>query len=99
MRWSPRSEPQEGGLTQLGQTLEVRKVLRFSLRSAALLPACNSSLAAHSVPGNPGEAGAQSLSAYAATKGSLEPLVRHLASALGPRDIRVNAVAPGIVET
>jgi hypothetical protein len=26
-------------------------------------------------------------------------LVKHFASALGPRDIRVNAVAPGVVET
>jgi 3-oxoacyl-[acyl-carrier protein] reductase len=40
-----------------------------------------------------------SLAAYAATKGAIDTLVKHLASALGPRDIRVNAVAPGVVET
>jgi len=39
------------------------------------------------------------LSAYAATKGAIETLVRHFASALGQRGIRVNAVAPGVVET
>jgi 3-oxoacyl-[acyl-carrier protein] reductase len=39
------------------------------------------------------------LSAYAATKGALETLVTHLATALGPRGIRVNAVAPGVVAT
>ncbi|MDR6936658.1 SDR family oxidoreductase [Luteibacter sp. 3190] len=39
------------------------------------------------------------LSAYAATKGASDTLVRHLAAALGPRNIRVNAVAPGVVET
>jgi 3-oxoacyl-[acyl-carrier protein] reductase len=39
------------------------------------------------------------LSAYAATKGAIDTLVRHFASALGPRGIRVNAVAPGVVET
>ena len=50
-----------------------------------------SSLAAHASVGN--------LSAYAATKGAIDTLVKHFASALGPRGIRVNAVAPGVVET
>ena len=39
------------------------------------------------------------LSAYAATKGAIDTLVRHVASALGERGIRVNAIAPGVVET
>ncbi|RKT22688.1 NAD(P)-dependent dehydrogenase (short-subunit alcohol dehydrogenase family) [Paraburkholderia sp. RAU2J] len=39
------------------------------------------------------------LSAYAATKGAVDTLVTHFASALGERGIRVNAVAPGVVET
>ena len=39
------------------------------------------------------------LSAYGATKGAVDTLVRHFASALGPRGIRVNAVAPGVVQT
>jgi NAD(P)-dependent dehydrogenase (short-subunit alcohol dehydrogenase family) len=39
------------------------------------------------------------LSAYGATKGAVDTLVKHFASALGPRGIRVNAVAPGVVET
>lgn len=50
-----------------------------------------SSLAAHSSVG--------ALSAYAATKGAIDTLVKHFASALGERGIRVNAVAPGVVET
>ena len=50
-----------------------------------------SSLAARASVGN--------LSAYAATKGAISTLVTHLATALGPRGIRVNAVAPGVVET
>jgi 3-oxoacyl-[acyl-carrier protein] reductase len=50
-----------------------------------------SSLAAHASVGN--------LSAYAATKGAIDTLVKHFASALGGRGIRVNAVAPGVVET
>lgn len=50
-----------------------------------------SSLAAHAVVG--------ALAAYAATKGAIDTLVKHLAVALGPRGIRVNAVAPGVVDT
>ena len=50
-----------------------------------------SSLAAHASVG--------ALSAYAATKGAIDTLVKHFASALGERGIRVNAVAPGVVPT
>jgi 3-oxoacyl-[acyl-carrier protein] reductase len=50
-----------------------------------------SSLAAHASVGT--------LSAYAATKGAIDTLVKHFASALGDRGIRVNAVVPGVVET
>jgi 3-oxoacyl-[acyl-carrier protein] reductase len=57
------------------------------------------SLAARFSPGSPGQACAPSLPAYAATKGALETLVRHWASLLGTRGIRVNAVAPGVIET
>jgi len=39
------------------------------------------------------------LPAYAATKGAIDTLVKHFAAALGSRGIRVNAVAPGVVET
>jgi 3-oxoacyl-[acyl-carrier protein] reductase len=39
------------------------------------------------------------LSAYSATKGAIDTLVKHFAYALGARGIRVNAVAPGVVET
>ncbi|MFP3590208.1 SDR family oxidoreductase, partial [Paraburkholderia sp. SIMBA_055] len=37
--------------------------------------------------------------AYAATKGAVDTLARHFASALGERGVRVNAIAPGVVAT
>jgi 3-oxoacyl-[acyl-carrier protein] reductase len=58
-----------------------------------------SSALARFAPGPAGQAGVPSLSAYAATKGANETFVKHWASMLGPRQIRVNAVAPGVIET
>lgn len=50
-----------------------------------------SSLAAHASVNN--------IAAYAATKGAIDTIVKHFAAALGPKGIRVNAVAPGVVDT
>jgi 3-oxoacyl-[acyl-carrier protein] reductase len=36
---------------------------------------------------------------YAATKSALDSMTRVLATELGPRKIRVNAIAPGVIET
>jgi NAD(P)-dependent dehydrogenase (short-subunit alcohol dehydrogenase family) len=38
-------------------------------------------------------------SAYAATKGALDAATRSLAAELGPDNIRVNSIAPGVVDT
>ncbi len=57
-----------------------------------------SSLGARMVIGNPGLE-TPSILAYASTKGALETLVKNWAAILGPRGIRVNAVAPGVIDT
>jgi 3-oxoacyl-[acyl-carrier protein] reductase len=46
-----------------------------------------------------GEKGGRGQTNYAASKGAIEAFTRALAVELAPRRIRVNAVAPGVIET
>ncbi|MEM6727690.1 MAG: SDR family oxidoreductase, partial [Pseudomonadota bacterium] len=45
------------------------------------------------------EIGAASAAAYSVTKGAVTALTRQMATDFGPQGIRVNAVAPGVIET
>ena len=67
----------------------IQQVMPFMTRGGCIV--FTSSLVARSAVPN--------LSAYAATKGAISTLVTQMAAELGPRGIRVNAVAPGVVET
>ena len=57
-----------------------------------------SSATARTVVGKPGLEN-PSILAYASTKGALETLVKHWGAILGPRGIRVNGIAPGVIDT
>jgi 3-oxoacyl-[acyl-carrier protein] reductase len=56
------------------------------------------SIGAHAVVGKSGLDN-PSILAYASTKGALETLVKNWAAILGPQGIRVNAIAPGVIDT
>jgi 3-oxoacyl-[acyl-carrier protein] reductase len=78
--------------TNLGGVVNVcRAALRPMMKARSGSIVALSSVAARS-PG-------RGQSNYAASKGAVESFVRALAAELAPRNIRVNAVAPGVIDT
>jgi 3-oxoacyl-[acyl-carrier protein] reductase len=74
----------------------VRQMLAAAAEPAPAAPPDRSITVISSVVAENGSPG---LAVYAATKAALEGFARSLARELGPRGIRVNALAPGFLET
>jgi len=99
------------GLTQVGPFLELEPaewdaVLATDLSAAfhtsrAVLPSMleRGSGSIVNIASRLGQMGIAETAAYSAAKAGLIGLTRSLAAELGPRGIRVNAVAPGMIET
>lgn len=78
-----------------GSLLVAREAARRLPRDKALAPASLTLLSSAAARlGSPGE-----FVDYAATKGAIDTLTIGLARELGPQNIRVNAIRPGLIET
>jgi len=69
------------------------------LMCAAALPAMGEGGSIVNITSISGVRGAPNRAVYAATKAALDGMTRSLAMEYGPRGVRVNAVAPGVVRT
>ena len=74
----------------LGTILATQQALKHFSRSGGSIVNISSIASENPVP---------SSSLYAATKGAIDTLTMALSKELGPRNIRVNTVAPGLVDT
>ena len=82
----------------LARFMEVNFAAAFRLSREAL-PHMQSGAAVVHIASVVGLKGTPSTSAYAASKAALIGLTRQMAREYGPRGIRTNAVAPGLIET
>jgi 3-oxoacyl-[acyl-carrier protein] reductase len=74
----------------LGPILTTQEALKYFGPRGGSIVNVSSTVSTHPLPG---------IVVYSATKAALDNLTRELARELGPRNIRVNAINPGLTET
>lgn len=91
---------------QVQSATQIEDLLRINVVSAILLARAFRQKGVHECPGSivllssvMGTVGEAGRSAYCASKGALHALTKSLALELAKDDIRVNCVAPGVVDT
>jgi NAD(P)-dependent dehydrogenase (short-subunit alcohol dehydrogenase family) len=90
--------PVEDGLAQLDRQWQVNVRAPYALTAAAL-PALRKGASLLFVTSLAAHVGIAESTAYSATKGAVERLVKTLAVEVAPRGVRVNAIAPGHIRT
>lgn len=90
-------ELNDADLTELFQINQVSRLV-LAGRAAALM-ATGGGGAIVNISSSAGRMGVAGMAAYAATKGAVDAWTRSLAAEWGPRGVRVNAVAPGVIRT
>src|SRR6266853_1299497 len=79
-----------GSVNVLGTILATQEALRYFPSSGGSIINISSIASENPVPNS---------CLYSATKGAIDTITKALAKELGPRNIRVNTVAPGLVDT
>lgn len=94
---APTGSLTDGDLTELFQVNQT-SALVLAARTASAMAAKGGG-AIVTVSSGAGTRGSPWLAAYSATKGAADAWTRSLAAEWGPRSVRINAVAPGIIRT
>jgi NAD(P)-dependent dehydrogenase (short-subunit alcohol dehydrogenase family) len=90
---------EDTALSSLDRQLETNVRAPFALTQAALPSLLESRGSIVFVSSLAAMAAFPESSAYSASKGAIDALSRQLAAELGPRGVRVNAIAPGEIDT